>query len=202
MLYSLAWPLVAQTSPAGTTATGKDLPAIGSGHPLTETVDLAAMTLLGLIGTDHLEHLLYSIWHAAHADSIPGGGSMPTTTPARRRMRSFWLGTQICIRHYTGRRTPLSTLFFLLFCFLGVFSPWPRLFPPPFAQVRQIFPRSLPRWGRKCGKVGRKGRFAVDKGADFCYNNVVKDQTAPPARGNREMSEKTWIMRARFGSRF
>ena len=40
------------------TAAGKNLAAIGSSHSLTETVNLAAVTAAGLIGTLHLVHLL------------------------------------------------------------------------------------------------------------------------------------------------
>ncbi len=35
-------------------AAGEDLPAVGSSHPLAETVLLGALALLGLIGTEHL----------------------------------------------------------------------------------------------------------------------------------------------------
>ena len=35
-------------------AAGKNLPAVGSPHPLAETVLLGALALLGLIGTEHL----------------------------------------------------------------------------------------------------------------------------------------------------
>ena len=45
--------LVGQADPAGPTAAGKDLAAVGGGHPLAEAVDLAALALLGLIGTNH-----------------------------------------------------------------------------------------------------------------------------------------------------
>jgi len=41
----------------GTTA-GKNLAAVGSSHSLTETVNLAAVTAAGLIGTLHVVHLL------------------------------------------------------------------------------------------------------------------------------------------------
>ena len=40
------------------TAAGKNLAAVGSSHSLTETVNLAAVTTAGLIGTLHLVHLL------------------------------------------------------------------------------------------------------------------------------------------------
>ena len=40
------------------TTTGKNLAAVGSSHSLTETVNLAAVTTAGLIGTLHLVHLL------------------------------------------------------------------------------------------------------------------------------------------------
>ena len=44
---------VSQTDAAGTAAPGQHLTAIGSGHALAESVDLAALTLFGLIGTNH-----------------------------------------------------------------------------------------------------------------------------------------------------
>ena len=40
------------------TTTGKNLAAVGSSHSLTETVNLAAVTTAGLIGTLHVVHLL------------------------------------------------------------------------------------------------------------------------------------------------
>ena len=64
--------LVGQADPAGATTAGQHLAAVGRGHPLAEAVDLAALTLLGLIGTEHAEHLLYSYL---------AGWPPPTTTP-------------------------------------------------------------------------------------------------------------------------
>ena len=46
------------------TTAGKNLAAIGSSHSLTETVNLAAMTAAGLIGTLHVVHLLSKITYA------------------------------------------------------------------------------------------------------------------------------------------
>ena len=43
-----------QASAALSAAAGKHLAAIGSSHSLAETVLLGALTLLGLIGTEHL----------------------------------------------------------------------------------------------------------------------------------------------------
>ena len=45
---------VGQTDAAGAAAAGQDLAAVGGGHPLAEAMDLAALTLLGLIGTNHV----------------------------------------------------------------------------------------------------------------------------------------------------
>ena len=42
-----------QTLAALGTATGQNLPAVGSSHSLTETVNLGTMTTAGLIGTLH-----------------------------------------------------------------------------------------------------------------------------------------------------
>ena len=43
-----------QDSSAFCTATGKNLAAVGGCHSFAETMDLCAMTLSGLIGTQHL----------------------------------------------------------------------------------------------------------------------------------------------------
>ena len=46
--------LVGQASAALGTTAGKHLPAVGGSHSLAEAVLLGALTLLGLIGTEHL----------------------------------------------------------------------------------------------------------------------------------------------------
>ena len=43
-----------QASAALGTTAGKHLPAVGGSHSLAEAVLLGALTLLGLIGTEHL----------------------------------------------------------------------------------------------------------------------------------------------------
>ena len=43
-----------QDSSAFSTTAGKDLAAVGGSHSLAETMDLSAMALSGLIGTQHL----------------------------------------------------------------------------------------------------------------------------------------------------
>lgn len=48
-------PSVGETDAALGTTASQNLAAVGSGHALTETMDLGAMTLLGLIGTNHAE---------------------------------------------------------------------------------------------------------------------------------------------------
>ena len=48
-------PSVGETDAALGTTASQNLAAVGSGHVLTETMDLGAMTLLGLIGTNHAE---------------------------------------------------------------------------------------------------------------------------------------------------
>ena len=50
-----------QTGAAFGAAACKHLAAIRGTHTLTEPVLLGALALLGLIGTDHLGHLLYEI---------------------------------------------------------------------------------------------------------------------------------------------
>ena len=44
---------VSQADAALSTTTSQNLAAVGSGHALTETMLLGALTLLGLIGTNH-----------------------------------------------------------------------------------------------------------------------------------------------------
>ena len=46
-------PSVGQAGAAASAAASQDLAAVGGSHTLTETMDLGAMTLLGLIGTNH-----------------------------------------------------------------------------------------------------------------------------------------------------
>ena len=46
-------PSVGQASAATGAAASQDLAAVGGSHALAETMDLGAMTLLGLIGTNH-----------------------------------------------------------------------------------------------------------------------------------------------------
>jgi hypothetical protein len=48
-------PSVGEADAALGTTASQNLAAVGSGHALTETMDLGAMTLLGLIGTNHAE---------------------------------------------------------------------------------------------------------------------------------------------------
>ena len=46
-------PSVSQAGAALSKTTSQNLAAVGSGHALTETMLLGALTLLGLIGTNH-----------------------------------------------------------------------------------------------------------------------------------------------------
>ena len=46
-------PSVGQASAAASTTASQDLTAVGGSHASAETMDLGAMTLLGLIGTNH-----------------------------------------------------------------------------------------------------------------------------------------------------
>ena len=48
-------PSVSQAGAALHTTASQNLAAVGGGHALTEAVDLGAVTLLGLIGTNHTE---------------------------------------------------------------------------------------------------------------------------------------------------
>ena len=49
---------VGQTGASLVAAPGKNLAAVGRGHSLPETMDFGSVTLFGLIGTQHLVHLL------------------------------------------------------------------------------------------------------------------------------------------------
>ena len=55
ILLSPALKLQADADTALRAAASQDLAAVGGSHTLTETVHLGAMTLLGLIGTNHAD---------------------------------------------------------------------------------------------------------------------------------------------------
>ena len=58
-----------QASAALGTTAGKHLPAVGGSHSLAEAVLLGALTLLGLIGTEHLHtppEILIAVQLAPH----------------------------------------------------------------------------------------------------------------------------------------
>ena len=54
--------LVAQLSSALCSAASENLAAVLGGHSCAEAVNLLALTLLGLVGTEHVLHLLVLIW--------------------------------------------------------------------------------------------------------------------------------------------
>ena len=54
--------LVAQLNSALCSAASEDLAAVSGGHSCTEAMHLLALTLLGLVGTKHVLHLLVLIW--------------------------------------------------------------------------------------------------------------------------------------------
>ena len=64
-------PSVGEADAALGTTASQNLAAVGSGHALTETMDLGAMTLLGLIGTNHAETPPVQIWGCAALHNIP-----------------------------------------------------------------------------------------------------------------------------------
>ena len=71
-----------QASAALSAAAGKHLPAIGGFHSLAETVLLGALTLLGLIGTEHLHTPPVMICCETLCISLLDGGSVGQTAPA------------------------------------------------------------------------------------------------------------------------
>ena len=68
-------PSVAQAGAALRAAAGQNLAAIGGGHALAEAVDLGALALLGLIGTNHAGTPPVIMWRNAPP------GAPPSTTP-------------------------------------------------------------------------------------------------------------------------
>ena len=73
---------VRETDAAGATATGEDLTAVGGRHPLPEAVDLAALTLLGLVGTT-----LHFLHFPAPPVHISAEGTSAATTPGQKAER-------------------------------------------------------------------------------------------------------------------
>jgi hypothetical protein len=64
-------PSIGQAGAALGTAAGQNLAAVGGGHALTEAMDLGAMTLLGLIGTNHAGTPPVLIWLSAAFPAPP-----------------------------------------------------------------------------------------------------------------------------------
>ena len=54
--------LVGEACSALCSAASEDLAAVSGGHSCTEAMHLLALTLLGLVGTKHVLHLLVLIW--------------------------------------------------------------------------------------------------------------------------------------------
>ena len=73
-----------QASAALSTTAGQDLTAVGSSHSLAEAVLLGALTLLGLIGTEHLHTPPVLICCAAQPHySTAGGKNHPAVDSIR-----------------------------------------------------------------------------------------------------------------------
>ncbi len=72
-------PSVAQAGAALRAAAGQNLAAVGGGHALAEAVDLGALALLGLIGTNHAGTPPVIMWRNAPP------GAPPSTTPGNGR---------------------------------------------------------------------------------------------------------------------
>ncbi len=108
---------VGQTGAALGAAAGQNLSAVGSRHPLAEAVLLAALELLGLIGTLHAVHL---------PCKVSTGRARPPQRPVsgrgRQRIRPHLTGRDC---YYTSCFYPLSTTFLSLFA--GKFSAFPPL---------------------------------------------------------------------------
>ena len=79
-----AAPLVGKTDTALRAAASQNLAAVGSAHSLAKPVLLGALTLLGLIGTNHLVHLPF-VLPAVH----PRGAPPTTTIDPQSRLTTF-----------------------------------------------------------------------------------------------------------------
>ena len=182
-LIPLRCPLVAQTDPASTAAAGEDLPAIGSGHPLPEAVDLAALTLLGLIGTEHTGTPPIFVL----ADRR---GGLSTTTPGRPDAVVMFKAHE-CASDIIPEEESHCQPYFLLFHL-----------PSPGRPQILCSKNFTPQVPSKIQKSFCPGNLlTVAMKADFCYNNVVKELTSHPPLANREMSEKeAWIPPTRSGN--
>ena len=71
-----------QASAALSTTAGQDLTAIGGTHSLAEAVLLGTLTLLGLIGTEHLHTPPVMICCEMRCISLLDGGFVGQTSPA------------------------------------------------------------------------------------------------------------------------
>lgn len=86
-LSSMRLPLasVGQTGAASCAATSQDLTAIGSSHALAEPVDLGAMTLLRLIGTNHSDTPPVSISSGMQASANHNSRIAPAAVVSQMR---------------------------------------------------------------------------------------------------------------------
>ena len=112
--------LVGQDFAALRTAASQNLTAVGSGHSLTEAMDLLTLTLLGLIGTEHSDtsSLKWTgIFHPALLDTASSDARAVDIISHRKTTQAIL---------YTNEY-PLSTktsYFFCIFVVLGIF--WER----------------------------------------------------------------------------
>ena len=97
-------PSVGQAGAALGTAAGQDLPAVGGSHTLAEAMDLGAMTLLGLIGTNHAGTPPVLYWLAPQAPPPQRSGDRTAVDK-----KNAHLGKRI--RDYTAKPAFLSTEF-------------------------------------------------------------------------------------------
>ena len=108
-----------QASAALSTAAGQDLTAVGSAHTLTEAVLLGALTLLGLIGTEHLHTPPNKVCCAAEPHYSTAGGK---NSPAVDKIRlTFWQASVIIHKNITCvnknlRKISIFPYFYPLFC--------------------------------------------------------------------------------------
>ena len=78
-------PSVAQADAALRAAAGQDLAAVGGGHALAEAMDLGALTLLGLIGTNHAGTPPVQIGSGrSPASTTPGSGAVDEKNASER----------------------------------------------------------------------------------------------------------------------
>ena len=100
---------VGQAGAASCAATSQDLAAIGSSHALAEPVDLGAMTLLRLIGTNHSDTPPVSISSGMQASANHNSRIAPAAVVKQRRDPCICKYTKVRKGYYSGKELSMST---------------------------------------------------------------------------------------------